>query len=328
MEKKLSPETIYSDVKSKEISKNIAVDQLLSLIEGSNNPKIRSESIFILNKLNFREPRTFKTIENSLLSDESPIVRISAVNLIGHQFLKEGIEILTWTAKHEKSPLVIKAIFDLNLDLTDTRLKPLNEELTDYLTNIASNVEIITNEAMFILELEAIFAQTEDNYELDLESYKLFTKLKDQKLRESWLTIKDRHIEALSFNYFNWRYIKRNPNMFDSISNLQDPIMYLNLVKKFHLNSNRIAYIPNSIFLLTKLKKLNLCSNNFREIPKSIFFLSSLNYLDLSYNRLKEIPEDITKLKSLTTLKIQNNQISEIPLTLRVYLDKLKIFKI
>ena len=115
MEKFLSPETIYAGVKSKEISKNFAVDQLISLIEGSNSSETRSESISILNKLNISESRIFRLIENSLLSDESPIVRTSAVNLIGCQFLKEGIDTLTWVVLHDKSPLVIKAIFDSDI---------------------------------------------------------------------------------------------------------------------------------------------------------------------------------------------------------------------
>jgi len=37
MEKFLSPETIYSNLENKEIDRNIACDQLISLIEESNN---------------------------------------------------------------------------------------------------------------------------------------------------------------------------------------------------------------------------------------------------------------------------------------------------
>ena len=328
MEGNLSPENIYSGVKSKEINKSIAVDQLLSLIEGSNNSETRSDSISILNKLNIRDTKIFKIIENSLLSDESPIVRSSAVNLIGYQFLKEGIDTLTWVVQHEKSPLVIKAIFDLNLKLADARLKSLKKELEDYLEKIALDIGIVHNEAKFILDLEGKFARTEEKYELELESYKLFTKLKDQKLGEFWLTIKKRHIEALSFNYFNWRYLKQNPSMFESVSNLQDPILYLNILRKYHLSHIKDFLIPESISLLTKLKKLNLSRNNIRFLPKTLFLLSKLKYLDLSYNMMSEIPEEITKLKFLTTLKIQNNQISEIPRGVIDYLDSLSNYKI
>lgn len=328
MEGNLSPETIYSRVRSKEINKSIAVDQLLSLIEGSNNAKTRSDSISLLNKLNLRDTKNFKIIENSLLSDESPIVRCSAVNLIGYQFLKEGIDTLSWVVQHEKSPLVIKAIFDLNLKLADARLKSLKKELEHYLEKIAVVIGIVHNEAKFILDLEEKFARAEEKYELELDSYKIFTKLKDQKLGEFWLTIKKKHIEALSFNYFNWRYLKQNPSMFDSLSNLQDPILYLNILRKYHLSHIKDFIIPESISLLTKLKKLNLSKNNIRFLPKSLFFLSKLKYLDLSYNMLSEIPKEITILKFLDTLRIHNNQISEIPKVVVDYLDSLSNYKI
>jgi len=328
MGKFLSPETIYSNLKNKEIDQNIAYDQLISLIEGSNNPKIRSESISVLNQLKIHDPKIFKIVESSLLSDENPFVRRSAVNLISRQFLKEGIDTLMWVVQHEESPLVLKAIFDLNLELTDTRFKSLNKELTDYLAKIALELDIISNEAKFILDLEAIFAQNEENYALQLKSYQFYSKLKDSKLGEFWLTIKNKHIESLSFNYFNWRYVKINPDMFDSISNLQDPVVYLNLVRKIHSAYKKNFKIPESISLLTKLRKLNLSKNDIIELPKSMFLLSNLEYLDLSYNMLDEIPEEITNLESLTTLRIQNNQISKIPKVVSDYLFKLSSYKI
>ena len=328
MGKFLSPESIYSNLKNKDIDQNIARDQLISLIEQSDKPKIRSESISVLNQLKFFDPKLFKIIESSLLSDENPFVRRSAVNLIGHQFLKDGLDTLTWVVQHEKSPLVMKAIFDLNLELNDTRFKSLNKELTEYLAKISLAVGIISSEAKFILDLEAYFAQNEENYILELTSYKFYTKLIDSELGKYWLTIKSKHIESLSFNYFNWRYVKHNPDMYDSISKLQDPIVYLNILRKFHVSYNEKFIIPESISLLTKLRKLNLSKNNIIELPKPMILLTSLEYLDLSYNMLDEIPEEITNLKSLTTLRIQNNQISKIPKEVSAYLDKLSSYKI
>ena len=328
MGKFLSPGSIYSNLKNKDIDQNIARDQLLSLIEQSDKPKIRTESIFILNQLKFHDPKIFKIVESSLLSDENPFVRRSAVNLIGNQFLKEGLETLTWVVQHEKSPLVLKAIFDLDLELSNTRFKPLNNELTKYLAKIALAVGILSSEAKFILDLEAFFAQNEENYILELTSYKFYTKLIDSELGKYWLTIKSKHIESLSFNYFNWRYVKHNPDMYDSISKLQDPIVYLNILRKFHVDNSINFLIPESISQLTKLRKLNLSKNCLVDLPKSMFLLSNLKYLDLSYNMLDEIPEEITNLKCLTTLRIQNNLITKIPKTVSVYLNKLSSYKI
>ncbi|MFX0075887.1 MAG: leucine-rich repeat domain-containing protein, partial [Candidatus Hermodarchaeota archaeon] len=324
----ISPETIYSGLKSREISKNIAIDQLISLIEGSNNPKFRSDSISILNNLNIHDVKIFKVIETSLLSDEAPIVRSSAMNLIGRLYLREGLNSLIWVVQHDKSPLVIKALFDLHIDLNDSRLKLLKQELNNYLENIAETIRIVRSEARFILDLEGIFASTEENYQLEINSYKLFSKIRDDKLKEFWLTVKHNHIEALSFNYFNWKYLKQNPRMFDSISNLQEPLVYLDMLRKYHLSHINDFIIPKSISRLTKLKKLNLSKNNIRFLPKSFFLLSKLRYLDLSYNMLTEIPKEITILKFLNTLRLQGNHISEIPKPISEYLDRLDNFKI
>jgi len=328
MKKFLSPETIYSGLINGELSRDIAFDQLIFLIEGSNNPKIRIKSISILHQLKIHNPKLFKIIESSLLSDENSHVRTSAVNLIGNQFLKEGLDTLIWVVQHEKSPLVLKAIFDLNLDLTNWRFKSLSKELNEYLEKISLAVGIISNEAKFILDLEALFAQNEVNYVLELTSYQFYTKLKDSKIGEFWLTIKNKHIESLSFNCFNWVYMKRNPDLFNSILKLQNPVVYLNLLGKIHSTSNKNLKIPESISLLTKLRKLNLSKNYITELPKSMFLLSNLENLDLSYNMLDEVPAEITKLKSLTSLKIHNNQINKIPKAVSVYLDKLNTYKI
>ena len=91
----LSPEKIYSNVENGKLSKAIAAELLISLIEGSDNPTTRAESIKISEKLKIHDKKTFKILENSLLSDESPLVRKSAAKFIGQFFLKEG---LNWRA--------------------------------------------------------------------------------------------------------------------------------------------------------------------------------------------------------------------------------------
>jgi hypothetical protein len=328
MERFLTPERIYTGVINKKINKSNAIDQLVSLIEGSDDQKVRSESISILNRLHFHDPRIFKVIENSLLSDESPLVRSTAASVIGNQFLKEGVNILTWAIQHEKSPLIIKAILDLNLNLTDKRLKSLSKELNHYISKIASLIGIVQNEAKFIIDLEGIIAKNEEKYNLELSSYRFFKELYDQELGEYWLTIKNEHIEALSFNLFNWKYIKLHPDMFNSIIKLRDPIAYLEILRKFRLGTRDYFFLPESISLLKNLKKLNLSDNNIRELPKAFFKLPKIRYLDLSSNLLQEIPENIKDLRLLSTLKIQNNQIREIPKSLEYYFDNLTVFEI
>lgn len=324
----LSPDKIYSSVANGKVSKAIAAEQLISLIEGSDNPTTRAESIKTSEKLKIHDKKIFKILENSLLSDESPLVRKSAAKFIGRIFLKEGLNTLIWVVQHDKSPRVLKVISDLNSRLNNARFKSLSKEINAYLAEIALSVGIVQNEAKFILDLEAIFAQNETDYELELKTYQFYKKLKDNKLGESWLTIRNKRIESLSFNYYNWKYLKEIPSMFDSIFELQDPMVYLNFLGKLALKSNEILKIPDSLALITNLQKLNLSRNNIKEFPKSILSLSCLKYLDISHNQISDIPVEIKNLKSLDVLRINHNQIRKIPNFLREFLLTLQDFKI
>ena len=324
----LSPDKIYSNVENGKFSKAIAAELLISLIEGSDNPTTRAESIKISEKLKIHDQKIFKILQNSLLSDESPLVRKSAAKFIGQIFLKKGLNTLIWVVQHDKSPRVLKAISDLNSRLNKARFKSLSKEINMYLAEIALSVGIVQNEAKFILDLEALFAQNETDYELELKTYQFYKKLKDNKLGESWLTIRNKRIESLSFNYYNWKYLKEIPSMFSSISELQDPMVYLNFLGKLALKSNEILKIPDSIALLTNLKKLNLSRNNIKEFPKSILSLSYLKYFDISHNKISDIPVEIINLSSLDILRINHNQIRKIPNSIREFLLTLQDFKI
>ena len=324
----LSPDKIYSNVENGKFSKAIAAELLISLIEGSDNPTIRAESINISEKLKIHDQKIFKILENSLLSDESPLVRKSAANFIGQFFLKKGSNTLIWVIQHDKSPLVIKVISDLNSKLNSARYKSLSKEINMYLAEIALSVGIVQNEAKFILDLEALFAQNETDYELELKSYEFYKKLKDNKLGESWLTIRNKRIESLSFNYYNWKYLKEIPSMFSSISELHDPMVYLNFLGKLALKSSEILKIPDSIARLTNLKQLNLSRNNIKVFPKSILSLVHLKFLDISHNKITDIPVEIKNLNSLDVLRINHNDIRKIPNYLREFLLTLQDFKI
>ena len=110
MKELISPGMIFSGVLNGDLSKNIARDQLLLLLEGSDNPKIRTESLETINKLKIRDARMFKVLENSLLSDENSFVRNSAAKLLCKLYINKGLSSIIWTLQHEKSPLVLKTI--------------------------------------------------------------------------------------------------------------------------------------------------------------------------------------------------------------------------
>ena len=327
MKESISPGMIFNGVLNGDLSKNIARDQLLLLLEGSDNPKIRTESIETINKLKIRDPRIFKVLENSLLSDENSFVRNSAAKLICKLYLTKGLSSLIWTLQHEKSPLVLKTIGEYSNHLKNRNYTELKQEIDKILLIISNIVGVIQQEAKFILDLEAIFAQKKDQYELELKSYQLFKNLMDHKLKEFWLTIRNSHIETLSYNYFSWNFIKENPKKFNSISKLNDPNIFFDHLRNLHHDDHMHIILPNSLNSLSCLKKLNLRHNYIRLLPESLFELESLQVLDLSHNQIKKIPISIIKLKNLDSFKVHDNIISYFSNPVKLYLDTLKTFK-
>ena len=69
---------------NKKINRSVATELLISLIEGSDDHIIRSDSIKAFEAVGIKEKASFKILENALLSDESQIVRSAALNAIGN----------------------------------------------------------------------------------------------------------------------------------------------------------------------------------------------------------------------------------------------------
>ncbi|MHA1372718.1 MAG: leucine-rich repeat domain-containing protein [Promethearchaeota archaeon] len=314
MQKSLSPEKICEDLENNLLSKAFAIELLFSLIDSSEDPDIRKRSVDAFKKIERKDDKIFEFIENFLLSDENPRVRSAAAKLIEHSFLAEGVESLKWSIQHDKSPIVLKTI-KLIVENGKEETKILKEDLGKILEYIANHVGIVREEASFFLDLEALFAQEIDDYKLDLSTYLLFQKIKDFDISDYWLKIKDKHVVSLCLNYFNWIYFKQRPQIYSSLSKLQDPFIYLNTLKRLEPNQKPLI-LPKSIGSLRALKYCTLIDNSIRKLPPEICSLESLEYLDLSWNQLTDFPDGIFNLEKLEYLNLSHNNLDKIPLKL------------
>jgi len=317
MHRSLSPEKICEDLELNLLSKAFAIELLFSLIESSEDPDIRSRSIDAFKRIERKDDKIFEFIENYLLSDENPHVRSAAAKLIEHSFLEEGLESLKWTIQHDKSPIVLKTMKEIVINNRE-EIKVLDEEFEKLLEYMGNHIGIIREEAIFFLDLEALFAQEINNYKLDLSAYSLFQKIKDFDNSDYWLKIKHKHVVSLCFNYFNWIYFKQHPQIYSSLSKLQDPFIYLNTLKRFFLgeSNQKSLYIPKSIGSLKALNYCTLIDNDIRNVPTEISSLEKLEYLDLSWNKLSIIPDGILNLENLKYLNLSHNNLDKIPLNL------------
>ena len=313
MKESLTPEKIQKDLSTGDLVRENAVELLISLIEGSDNIEIRVESIKTLENLNVQSEKIFKILENYLISDENAIVRASVAKYIIHNYLEDGLSALRWAIQHERSPMVLNLFFDSMEKFDSPQLKLMKKDLINWNDQFSTKIGVVPQESKFFLDLEVLFAKGKRNYLIDPFSYKHFETLSDIKNGEPWLAIKDRHVEILNFNYFNWKFIKNNTDIVNSLSKLQDLDVYLCSLRKYTHNDVVISSIPESIGSLIYLKKLTLRRIGLKKLPFSLKKLTQLKELDLSYNQLKEIPQFIISLNALERLNIKHNIVKSIP---------------
>lgn len=325
MKESLTPEKIQEALTIGDLSKENAAELLISLIERSDNTKIRVASIKALEKIEFQTKKIFKTIENCLISDENAVVRSSVTKHIIHNFPEEGLPALRWAIQHDKSPLVLKVFFDSIEKFDNPQLKQIKKDLSNWNEQYASKIGLIPEESRFFLDLEVLFAKDRKNYEIEPNNYKIFQELRNTRNSEPWLVINNNHVEILNFNYFNWKFINENREIIPSLFKLNYLYLYFEIIRKYSSYHN-FSRIPESIGALTCLKKLILARNKLQKIPDSIGKLTSLKVLDLSFNELREIPQIIRSINSLEELNLNNNRIEHIPNSMKPFLKTLKNF--
>lgn len=312
MKNSITPENICSEVQLGNMSETIATELLISVIEGSNDVGLRAECIETFEKLSLKSKKIYEILENLLISDESPLIRSAAAKVIVRNFLKDGQNALNWAIIHDKSPILLNTILNLFNNVEDEF--NINKEMTNRINALASMIGIVPKEAIFILELEALFAEGKKNYKIDAKIYEFCRNITNVVNGKPWLVIRNRHIEALSFSYNYWKYIKESHvNIVSFFSKIKYLDMFLSSVNNLNIKDKKILKIPKSIGLLTELKRLDLSCNNIIEIPASINSLSSLEKLNLSYNKIFEISDSICSLSSLKSLDLSHNNIQKIP---------------
>ncbi|MFX1479052.1 MAG: leucine-rich repeat domain-containing protein [Promethearchaeota archaeon] len=328
MKKIITPQRIKNDFLAGDLDKEKAAELLISLVENSEDTEIRVSGIKALEILEFQGEKLFNTLENYLISDEAAILRATAAEYIILNFMDQGITPLNWVLQHDKSPLVFKVFFNLMHRFNNDQYQSILKMLNLWKKNFASTIGIVPEESIFFLDLEALFAEDERNYEIDTKGYQTFQRIADFKGREPWLVINKKHVESLNFNYYKWKFLRDNITLTPSFLKLVDLEFYINSIKQYSNTRILVSTIPESIGSLSYLKRLNLSKNGLMNIPYSLKKLTLLKELDLSYNNLEEIPPVLTSLTSLEILNLKHNKIQRIPDTFWKYLNSVKTFYI
>lgn len=157
----LTPEKIYTDVANNKLSKEVATELLISLIESPDN-KIRIKSIEVFLELSLNSDKVFRIVENCLLSDENALVRSAAAKVLFKIFPKNMNYLpLKWASRYEKSAIVINTFLNL-FAINDPHFRFLKKELLRRLEQIYL---IVPEEINFFLILDVLYAEYAKDFE-------------------------------------------------------------------------------------------------------------------------------------------------------------------
>ena len=125
----LTPDRIINNNLDGTLNNSEAIENLLLLVEQSDDQRIRVNSIealkrFFLNDKNKKET-IFKILENCVVSDENISVQCTAAKILIQQFPKKCKKPLLWVIQHEKSAYVKIRLIEL--------FKTIDEEFYNYL---------------------------------------------------------------------------------------------------------------------------------------------------------------------------------------------------
>jgi len=340
----LTPNAIFQDLKNKDLDKQSAIELLLTLVDNAENADTRIESLKTLNSINVDDEKTFRFLEQLLISDLDEDVRNLTCKVLQNHYNERALGPMIWALEHEgslkglisiistiakiESPksksVLMSELRKLQKRQFNSLLKDLNDKGHISRTSTHELAEIlINNYVISILKKKFGYFKFKINKiglisELDLSNLERFSsgQNKLENFLESIFSLRTLRICDLRFNH-----LTKIPEYFTSSLEFLD-LSYNKLVKlpdlqnfavinTLNLKSNRLRDLPNSIGSLSSLEVLNLRNNVLTHLPKSIKFLSSLRSLDLHGNKFENITVSLSQ--SITELELGWNNFKTIP---------------
>ena len=103
MNKDLTVAKIYEYFTTKQMNEEETIELLNYILENSENTEIRRISIMAFKVLELKDDKAFTTLESCILSDEDPMVRKTAVEVIQEIFPKKSKDLIRWLNTHNKN---------------------------------------------------------------------------------------------------------------------------------------------------------------------------------------------------------------------------------
>ncbi len=287
----LTPDKIFSSYKHRELDKTTSLNYLRTIIENIENGKVRRDAVLIFTEIGGKSEEVFEYLEELLVSDNYPIVRSTAADVIIRNFLNHGRRVLKHVISYEHSTNCLLGI----LESLEHKVSGKDEELIKYwygeiyewLKDLFRTSPRDDFEGLSAQELIGLII--------------LMSNVKDSSFDDYYapkIKIKDGHVVLISLNEINGmgnESLKQMPDL-----------------KELEF---RNCY-PGNLTGLSNLRTLNIFGGEYRKL-KSIKSLTGLDtlvnleHLNLSGNALLKI-DDLESLINLKTLNLSFNYISEL----------------
>jgi len=264
MKETLHPNIIYRKILQNEIKMIENIEYLISIIEKSDNTNARLESVKILYRLKAQGQTVFKTLENCVISDENEEIRIiSAKNLL-ENYLLAGGKCLEWVLLNDKSSRLLKVLGKTLNDPKIDKYKILYAIYLQRLEKIAENLDLVSEEVPFLLDLE-----------FSIENYNTFNWNSTSKLiydEDIIFQIQDQHISELSISLRD-----QVPSSINLLKNL----------KNLNLSCNNLSDLPDTLSELTNLESLDLSWNDFKVVPDILNAIKMIGKVNFQNNLIQ-----------------------------------------
>jgi Leucine-rich repeat (LRR) protein len=351
----LSPKQIYDNLQKKRFNQLDALNLLISILEEIDDDYTCHECLEIISKVNTKNERLFKILENILISHQNENLRYHASKLLKSKFHEKVLSPFIWAINHENSYnflfLLLNSLKDIQKDdlnsllhdeVKKIEMREFRESLNPLILNetykehsVQSLVEVLINH-ITISSLKNKFKNLEfklsDGKVIDLDFSNVNLKILDWKIR---LCLKDcsdlfgvkslNNLKNIRLLPIDW--IIKNDYTLTSGMTLISALEFVNNEVAKEAIINQIFEIKDDKFnhTIAELVKPSQSLDNL-SISKLAEILR--NYISITYLKKKNIPIDYeVKLGEVINICIEDWSLCSFPEVFK-YFNSLQSLKL
>ena len=254
------PAVILQKVKVGQISKREAIKILESILSESESETKRIEAIELIGALSLNTNHVYNLLEKSMISDESPLVRVESAKVLLDYFSDRDFSPILWAIENENSVLFYKHLLDFLEQNSQKKLTSVKDQVIHRLIKI---YDLSYHDLKFIVDLDYLdaikflnqYQDFIDKFEVQ-STYKRDLLLQNTALNNKGLSRIDKKING----------------------------------HIIHLTLHDLNLIPVSINSLPKLENLKIDHCNFKEVNLNNLNLDNLKQLVFTNNQMDELP--------------------------------------